>query len=272
MIDIENMLLEIYEQDNECYFDDPSLGRMFDKPIVGIADAQDPWFDRFKEIIGDFYWTPQEALSLVAPEAEAKSVISWCFPISKVARKANAQEKEFPARLWAYVRTYGEKFITRTRHGMENKLQSMGYAALAPAVSSENKIHNLAACWSERHTAMVAGLGTFGISGGLITSQGIAHRLGSVVTNAPIPATPRLYGDDPFAWCLRSARDICGACIRRCPADSIGETVHERNKEACRSRLSDVTQQRRESFGWKGSYGCGLCQTSVPCEDRNPTA
>jgi epoxyqueuosine reductase QueG len=125
--------------------------------------------------------------------------------------------------------------------------------------------------WSERHTAFVAGLGTFGLSGGLITMRGIAHRLGSVVTDLKLLPTPRPYGDDPFAWCLRTARSECGACISRCPVGSVGETIEERDKEACFQYYADtVGKQCKGVFGWKGIYGCGLCQTDVPCEDCNP--
>ena len=278
IIDIQSILMEMYEADPGNCFDDPSLGRLFDQPIVSVADAGDSWFDRFKELIGDFYWTPQEALKLAAPDAEARSVISWCLPIARVAREANARETQVPARQWAYVRTFGQKLVTRLSHSLEDKLRDMGYAALAPGVASQNKAHErpgvgISSCWSERHVAMVAGMGTFGISGGLITTRGIAHRLGSVVTDASIPCNLRPYGDDPFAWCLRASRGTCGKCIKRCPAGSIGETTQERDKEACRRHLSDfIPQQCRETFGWDGAYGCGLCQTSVPCGNRNPTA
>lgn len=276
-IDAKSLLIELYQADAENCFDDHALGKMLDRPIVGIADANDPWFIRLKEeLIGDFYWTPQEALELVDSKAQARSVISWYMPISQVAREANAKEKEIAARPWAYVRTFGEKLNTRLRHGMEDRLSDMGFAAFAPAVAPEciaqDRFKGLSACWSERHTAMVAGLGTFGISGGLITEQGIAHRLGSVVTDAFIQPTVRPYGDDPFAWCLRTAHGKCGTCILRCPACSIGETVQERDKKACQSYLDGIGVRGKEIYGWEGTYGCGLCQTAVPCEHCNPTA
>jgi epoxyqueuosine reductase QueG len=115
-------------------------------------------------------------------------------------------------------------------------------------------------------------VGTFGLSGGLITSRGVAHRLGSVVTDAEMEPTPRTYGDDAFAWCLRTARGTCGACIRRCPTTSIGETVAERDKDACGTHgRENIAARADELYGWEGGYGCGLCQTAVPCEERNPT-
>ncbi len=272
-----NHLLELYETDPGNRFDDPAMGPLFDPPLVGVAAADDPWFARFKEIIGDFHWTPQEALELVAPRARARSVISWCLPVVTPARVTNRRETQLPSRNWAYVRTFGEQFVTRLRHGLEGRLRTLGFDALAPAVVPQCDVQvrpavGISSRWSERHAAFAAGLGTFGLSGGLITRRGIAHRLGSVVTSADIPPTPRPYGDNAFAWCLKLARGTCGACIRRCPVGSIGETTQARDKSRCYEHAYNViTRRGRDVFGWEGVYGCGLCQTGVPCEERNPT-
>jgi epoxyqueuosine reductase QueG len=276
-MDPSALLPELYEADQKKYFDDPAMGPVFDPPFVGVAGAEDPWFARLKELIGEFHWTPQEALALVAPQAQARSVISWCLPVAQVARVTNRRAKQIPSRSWAYVRTFGEEFVTRLRHGVEDRLRALGFAALAPAVAPQCDVQvrprvGLSSRWSERHVAFVAGLGTLGLSGGLITRRGIAHRLGSVVTSAQIAPTPRPYGDDAFAWCLKLSRGTCGSCIRRCPVGSIGETVAARDKGLCRDHYTGVVSRRgRALFGWEGVYGCGLCQTKVPCEDRNPT-
>jgi epoxyqueuosine reductase len=276
-IDPHSLLRELYDADTDKFFDDPALGPMFDPPVVAVADAHDPWFTRFKDVIGEFYWTPDQALATVAPGISARSIISWCLPISEVARVANRKETRIPARLWAYVRTFGEQFNTRLRHAAEERLRAQGYAAVAPHDSPQFTVEDrpgvgISSCWSERHTGFVAGLGTFGISGGLITEHGIAHRLGSVVTDAELPATERPYGDDPFAWCLKLVDGTCGACIGRCPAESIGETTDARDKRACgQHAYNHVSKVGKELFGWEGGYGCGLCQTAVPCESQNPT-
>ncbi len=276
--DPAKLVAGLFEADGGNRFDDTALGPMFDPPLVAVAAADDPWFARLKQVIGEFHWTPQEALALSGSGTRARSVICWCAPIAAAARQANRGQRSVPSRQWAYVRTFGEQFLTRVRHAVEDRLGGFGFAALAPHESPQNRIHDRpgvgrSACWSERHVAFVAGLGTFGISGGLITPRGVAHRLSSVVTEMELPPTPRPYGDDPFAWCLRSARGTCGECIERCPTTSIGPSVRERNKQACfQWTYEQVRGERgRALFGWDGAYGCGLCQTGVPCEDRNPT-
>ncbi len=275
-LDPLTILTELLAGDSKTGFDDALGEAMFDAPTVAVAAADDALFARFKEVIGPFYWTPQEALSLVAPQATARSVVCWSLPVSSPARSTNRRETLVPSRAWAYVRTFGEHLNSRMRYGMELRLRSLGFAALAPAVVPENIVAErpqvgLSSCWSERHTAFVAGLGTFGLSGGLITRHGIAHRLGSVVTDAELPPTSRPYGDDPFAWCLRIAQGTCGVCISRCPVDSIGENVAARDKLACKRHYAGtIKAQCADVFGWEGTYGCGLCQTGVPCEDCNP--
>jgi epoxyqueuosine reductase QueG len=56
--------------------------------------------------------------------------------------------------------------------------------------------------------------------------------------------------------------------MTRCPVGAITETGH--NKRKCRAHLSRTKKYVRTRFGFEG-YGCGLCQTGVPCESGVPT-
>ena len=271
-------LLKLYEAETGNVLDDAAGSRLFDAPMVAVADATDAWFARLKEVIGPHHWTPREILSLVAPGAEARSVICWSLPLTETIRASNRGETRVPSRAWALARHRADAIFLHLATGMETWLRGLGYAAVAPTRAAKDIVGHLtasapSACWSQRHVAFVAGLGTFGISGGLITVRGVAHRLGSVVTDAVLSATIRPYGDDPFAWCLKSARGTCGTCIRRCPVGSIGESVRERDIDACRGQRDVVRAHAPERYDWTSNhYGCGLCQTAVPCEDCNPTA
>ncbi len=277
IIDVVAILNELHKAHPDNRPDDADDSLFYDPPVVAVADAADPWFARLKEVIGEFHWTPREALVLEAPSARARSVVCWCLPIGEAARTANRNATEFPAREWAHTRTTGDRILGRMEDGLAERLRACGFAAVSPVRMPNSPADppapvTLSSRWSLRHVAFVAGLGTFGISGGLITVRGIAHRLGSVVTEAVIAPTPRPYGDDPFAWCLRSSRGTCGACIARCPVGSVGATVRDRNKEACARHGRRIRERGNELYGWEGRYGCGMCQTGVPCEFRNPTA
>ena len=276
MLDPAAILHELYLADDHKGFDDAPDVPLFDAPLVGVADADDPWFARLAEHVGPPYWTPAEALSQAGPEARARRVVCWAMPIAERARRTNRDETRTPSRDWVTVRMQGQRFIERLEDAFVARLAELGFSAVAPGrlggnCATRREGIGWAPCWSHRHTAFVAGLGTFGISGGLITARGIAHRLASVVTDAEIAPTPRPYGDDPFAWCLKTANGTCGLCIDRCPAGSIGPAHADRDKDACKAHLDEVVRPwATETLNWKGAYGCGLCQTAVPCEFTNP--
>jgi epoxyqueuosine reductase QueG len=272
-LDVADMLRKRYEAETENYFDDEAKSVLFDSPILAVADAEDPWFARMKEVIGPWHWTPAEAFELAGIHVAPRRVISWCLPVAELPRTTNYSETLVPSRAWVCARMKSDDILARMAHGLEALLREAGFAALAPAQAGLKTPAKpqLTSCWSQRHVGFIAGLGTFGISGGLITRRGIAHRMGSVVTDAPVDVTPRPYGDDPFAWCRMHAKGDCGACIRRCPVASVGKSVHERNKQACADHRATVRRYAIERYGLAGDHlGCGLCQTGVPCETCNP--
>ena len=140
---------------------------------------------------------------------------------------------------------------------------------LAPAWGSRtSERYGFASTWSERHAAYASGLGTFGLCDGLITPAGKAMRVGSVVVRVEISPTTRPYTDH-HAYCLFFAKGICGKCIERCPVGAISEAGHDKIK--CRAHLRPTTSDYvQANYGFDG-YGCGLCQTGVPCESKIPT-
>ena len=253
---------------------------MWSEPIVRFADGADPLFDEYKTIIASTHLTPREALSNAydaAPEdvGERLSVVSWVLPTVEQTRKSNRLVRETPSRLWSHTRWYGEKFNNEIRRHVTRFLVDLGYMAAAPMLQPYFKVSKNDdgpySNWSERHAAYAAGQGTFSLSDGLITEAGIAHRCGSVVTNLPIPASPRL-AEGPYSNCLFYSDYNCRACIIRCPAGAITEEGHDKN--VCQEYLNSIGYSSEAlSAGYANDTsvaGCGLCQTRVPCEFRNP--
>jgi epoxyqueuosine reductase QueG len=165
----------------------------------------------------------------------------------------------------------GEDVNIRLRTHIVDELKKAGYPAVAPMLSHLWKQHMsekylFASSWSERHAAYAAGLGTFGLSDGLITEKGKAHRVGSVIAKIGIPSTPRPYTNH-HAYCLWYAKGTCGACIKKCPAGAISERGHEKQK--CSNYVDTTNAFVEETYHFKG-YGCGLCQVGIPCESRIP--
>lgn len=254
-------------------------GVIYDEPLVGFARGDDPLFRRYKRVIGKFHYTPVEWMKLARGENLPSNfrgsdlrVIAWVLPITGATRKENRLEKKATSRRWAHTRLYGEECNQRLRSYMVSSLEAEGYLALAPF---QNKFFSTlrdsrvghASNWSERHAAYAAGLGTFGLSDGLITPRGKAMRCGSVITNLPLRPTPRSYrgrGD----YCLFHRKGTCMKCVARCPVGAITEKGHD--KDMCRDFVFDkMTPYIKKTFEID-IHACGLCQTGVPCESRIP--
>ena len=267
--------------------------------LLGFAAGDDPLWQEMKTAVGPLHWTPAEAF---APDRDTSAasigatntkqpatpwaampadgtpaapseltVISWAVVQTEATKASNRAETRAPSEYWARARVFGQQANRDLHHSVLQALRDEGYEAIAPAqLPAWGEVGQATdgwhSSWSERHVAYISGLGTFGLSGGLITSKGQAVRLGSVVVRAVITATPRSYSG-PFAHCLELSGETCAECADRCPTGSI--SVQGRDKAACLRQLDFAEGYVREHYGFEG-YGCGLCQTAVPCESCIP--
>ena len=225
--------------------------QIFSEPLFGVAAADDPIFAEFlqEDVVGRQHFLPGQWL------ADSRAVLSYFLPFSREVREANRGMGQ-PAREWLYGRIEGELFNKALSAFLADWFHKQGHAALVPATDARLQVVHRRSNWSERHVAYAAGLGTFGLSCSFITRQGSAGRLGSVVVTAPLTPTPRYY----------SRKDEncnqCGACIRRCPPLAI--TEQGKDHEVCAGYLDRVLAR------FQPRYGCGKCQTAVPCEAQIP--
>ncbi|MCL5958870.1 MAG: epoxyqueuosine reductase [Chloroflexi bacterium] len=256
--------------------------RIFDEPLVGFADGDDPLFLEYKKAVDGSHFTPREAMQLHLAEVgggekpvSPLTVVSFVLPITEETRVSNAKMTVGPSVRWNQTRWYGEELITSLKNFLVGFLEDRGYRALSPSLKPFFKTlllsNGRASNWSERHMAYAAGLGTFGLTDALITPKGVAHRLGSVVVEAALPASPRPYSDH-HAYCPFYDDGSCGVCIERCPHGALSSDGHD--KIRCRdyneSELKPWVAERA-SEGYLGKYpGCGLCMTGVPCEAAIP--
>ncbi len=273
---LKEIIGEFIMSSSENTLKDPLNEKAWDGFLLGFSSGDDPLYDEYKGHVGPFHWTPSEIFSLTYPDLKFKAgdltVISWILPQRKAVRHDNRESKLYPAERWVRSRIFGEKFNQKLRGHVAASLIERGYEAVSPMLSPfwERRVsekYGYASTWSERHAAYASGLGTFGLSDGLITPLGKAMRAGSVVAKIKIPPTPRPYTDH-HAYCLFFSHGICGKCISRCPVGAITEKGHD--KESCREHVKvTVGEYVKSIYGFDG-YGCGLCQTAVPCESKIP--
>lgn len=229
------------------------INKIFDRPLVKVADAADPLFSEFKnpEVIGRHHLLPAEWLQ------GARTVVSYFLPFSLQVRKAN-RSAGWPAREWVYARIEGEEFNNHLRGFLINQLKDAGGRAMAPMLEKEFRIaSNLRSNWSERHAAYVTGLGTFSLSRNMITPKGCAGRYGSVITDLDLGKSIREYTQ------IEEYCTMCGKCVDRCPSGAI--TMEGKDLQVCNSYIENNIKPR-----FKPRYGCGKCQVDVDCESSIP--
>lgn len=240
--------------------------RLYDSPIIKIGSAEDPLWNELKapEVVGTLFRTPKEWMP------EAKCVVSYFAPFSDFVVDGNRADNVDVGNGWLYARVEGQAFLTEMNHFLEQWFESHGVKALSPYASEEFKyVFEAGSCdaiedkslsftsnWSERHVAFVCGMGTFGLSKGLITERGVAGRFGSVIVDAPLEITPRPY-TDVYEYCT-----MCGACTR-CPGGAI-------TLENGKSHLACSAYVNKMRVKYAPRFGCGKCQVKVPCERGIP--
>jgi epoxyqueuosine reductase len=250
-MDFESLIGDFLLETETNRFDVNGRFNLFEKPLVGIASADDPLFIELKkdDAVGSGHLTPGEWCP------GAVSVISYFLPFSGEVRISN-RGPEFPSTEWLYGRVEGEALNNEVRKLLVKNISSSGKKAFVPGFDPAFRIINRRSNWSERHVAYIAGLGTFGMSKSLITEKGTAGRIGSVITDAEFEITKRKYLS-LYEYCTN-----CGACIKRCPVQAIDE--HGKNDALC----SDYLDEMKLKFVPR--YGCGKCQTKTPCESGIP--
>lgn len=269
-------LIDDFIDSPENSMENSANDKVFDKPLVGYASGNDPIFDMFKKDIGSFYFTPKEAFIKVYPDSGTKpdnlTVISWVLPHIKETKMDNRKESTYPSERWVRGKKFGILVNIKLQKFLINKLKEAGYKAVCPCSPPHwsekiSEKYSYASNWSERHAAFAAGLGTFGLCDGLITSAGKAMRCGSIVAEINIPPTRRSYKTHT-EYCLFLTKGRCGVCISRCPVGAITEKGH--NKEKCKAHVDIACAEYSKAHYNLDTNVCGLCQTKVPCESGIP--
>jgi epoxyqueuosine reductase len=236
---------------------------IFEEPLVAFAAAGDPLYRELSHdgVIGPHHLGPDQWLS------GARSVVVWFLPFTQPIVESNRPDG-VPSGEWYVAYHRGEAFNNVLRDHVADEIREAGHAAVAPMRDDRFVMGTCTSNWSERHSAYVAGMGSFGLSYSFITERGCAGRFGSVVTDLVLGPTPRAAAS-PRANCLSESQGGCGVCMNRCPAGAI--TADRKDHDACMDFLRDrVVPLYQGKYGGIRSLCCGKCQTAVPCARTNP--
>ena len=230
---------------------------IWDFPLIGIASADDPLFERFQdpEVVGPGHRLPVEWLP------GAKSIISVFLPFSKHITQNYSTRQRYSAIEFSSGKWNGSKFLNVVRRSLVRFAVGHGGNAVAPNIDPRYDSEGWKPFWSERHTAFAAGLGTFGLHQNFITKKGALGRLCSVITTLRLTPTERAY-TDVYGYCLYAFDGSCHACIKRCPTGAITDTGKIPGK--CE------THGNKDHFKQWGYGSCGHCSTLLPCSREIP--
>lgn len=242
-----------------------ALLKMFEGVVISVTSARDPYFKELQkeEMIGPHFRKPTDWLS------EAESVISFFFKFCPNVVKSNTLDRNLPSKEWLHANHEGIRFIAKVLNEFKLELEREGFPSLVPANDSrfmsvgpskgERRFSNksFTSFWPEDYVAYACGIGTFGLSGCIISTEGSAGLLGSIVTAARIAPTERDYNGD-MDYC-----SMCGVCVDSCPARAI-DPESGINKLKCWNYVESLLKK------YAPRAACGKCQAGVPCQSEVP--
>jgi epoxyqueuosine reductase QueG len=270
---------------NECWkFLQKSIGDRFlrvdntaiyDDLLIGFQKVDHPIFDKIAEIIPE-HLKPLDFL----PEFQMDnsvgkiglSVISFSFVFNQKTVEENSLQNDYPSFSWYKSTDLFTEFITTFRQFLKKYCDNEQIHYVVPnTIKDKYRIiwrdGIKYSTWSERHIAYACGLGSFGLHGSLITDNGCAHRLMSVIIDKEF----KYYNEPDQPWnknCLSANNINCGKCINKCPVNSI--RISGRSIINCLKHESiENKETSKRIFGYE-MEACGLCMSGVPCSTKNP--
>jgi len=223
------------------------------KPLAGFADADDPLFDKLKQIIGDIHAVSTDFLE------DAETVISYFLPFTEDIPLSNTEGTD-ASRKWAaaYVRT--NILISDLNQALSSMLNEKGISTAVPPTGKHDH-DRLLGRWSQKHVAYIAGLGNFGLHQMLITEKGCCGRLGSLIINARIEPAKRTSK----AFCLYTHDKSCIECVEKCIFGAL--QVDSFDRHAC---YEICVHNGRLHANLGETNVCGKCVCTVPCSFVDP--
>jgi epoxyqueuosine reductase QueG len=223
-------------------------------PLVACADARDPLFQGLRHTAHPGHLLPSDLL------AGARTVVVYFLPFTRHVMSSN-RKGTFQSELWARAYLETNELISSINERLSSILDGCGYRSATVAPTHTFDVTTLLSPWSHRHAAYIAGLGTFGLNRLLITQMGCCGRLGSLVTDAVLPAGSR----PALEFCSFRRDGSCGLCVQRCPSKALSAEGFDRH--ACYRTL--LANERFRAYLGRAD-ACGKCSCGLPCSQTRP--
>lgn len=220
---------------------------LFREPIVGFASAKDPMYKQLSEIIGTRQLLPNEILP------EAKTVIVYFIPFS-IEVIGKIQGEKVIVQEWSDNYTAGNNLLARISEILQEILTKRGMVVRTEPPTNNYDPIQLTSKWSHKSSAVIAGIGTFGLNHLLITKSGTAGRLNSLIIDSDITPTKR----PDTSYCLYYKTGKCKVCVEKCPSGALSVDGFDRFR--CNAYLDGKNIHDLQQ-------GCGMC-SSGPCAKR----
>ncbi|MDD3218270.1 MAG: epoxyqueuosine reductase [Lachnospiraceae bacterium] len=237
--EIENLIQQIIE--------DSGYGGYYRDVLVGFVSAHDSGYENLTDIIGHKQVHPTEILP------NAQTVIVYFLPFKEELGKKIQGEKVI-LQEWSDAYTITNKLLKHIAEKLITWLNTQGYSSRTIPPANDYQEETLTAQWSHKSSAVLAGLGSFGLNRLLVTKYGTTGRLGSVITDAYIEPSEK----SNHQYCLYYQNGTCKACLNRCPSGAITERGIDRFR--CNAYLVGKNVHLSQQ-------GCPMC-SSGPCAYR----
>ncbi len=224
------------------------------EPILA-AGAVDERFWILKEAVSEDHLMPEDLLPA------ARTVIVFFIPFTQKLVKEN-REGTLACRNWGLAYTETNTLIAQISEALSVLLVKHGHLSAVTLPTHNFDKERLISGWSHRHLAHLVGLGRFGVHRQIITPEGSAGRLGSLVTEAELGDHPLQTG---VGACLHLAGKTCLACSKKCPVNALKGEIFDRFTCYEQCLVND-----RNLSDMPVTDVCGKCVAVVPCSFVNP--
>lgn len=238
---VEDLVQTVLDEDGHGFWE---------RPLAAFADARSPLFDELRTVAYKGHRMPDDYLE------GARTVVSYFLPFKESLAVKNCFGST-PSETWTEAYNATNAVAVKINEAICGAIRSEGYRCEAPK-DAGTIVDGTYSCWSQRHVAYIAGLGTFGMNNMLITDKGSCGRFFSVVTDMPAK-----YGAPPeHERCLYKIDGSCGLCMNRCVAGALAPGGFDR--KACLGVCLGNAAEGRGDV-------CGKCAVTMPCSHRNPS-